>query len=264
MPPPDQLPDDHALTVAATVALSVEAADRARPPGLASRLLRLAAVLDPEDIPIAMFTSGAVCAGVGASADAVRSALLGLHRRSLVSTRAGVGTVRVHALVQRAVRDASDPTELRRVTRAAAMGLLESWPDPGPDRWLSGMSGASAIALYRTAGDDLLTAETGGLPLRAAASLGESGQAQAAMAEHDRLWPDYTRVLGPNDELTLACRNNLARWTGVAGDPARAAALSADLVADCQRVFGLDHPRTLTARSNLAYWRGAAGHPARP
>jgi len=70
--------------------------------------------------------------------------------------------------------------------------------------------------------------------------------------------PDLVRVLGADHPATLTARNNLARWTGEAGEPARARDLVAALVPDLVRVLGADHPHTLTARNNLKYWTDAA------
>ena len=66
-------------------------------------------------------------------------------------------------------------------------------------------------------------------------------------------------MLGPDHPRTLTTRHNLATWRGQAGDPAGAAAATAELLDDRLRVLGPDHPDTLTTRHNLAYWQGKAG-----
>ncbi|MFB9179942.1 NB-ARC domain-containing protein [Dactylosporangium sucinum] len=56
---PQALPDDHPTAVAAVWALSVDLADRYSR-GLATPVLVVAALLDPNGIPISVFTTGAV------------------------------------------------------------------------------------------------------------------------------------------------------------------------------------------------------------
>lgn len=57
LPEPGALPDDQAVTVAATWSLSIERANQIRPAGLAHPMLQLAAMLDPNGIPAAVLTS---------------------------------------------------------------------------------------------------------------------------------------------------------------------------------------------------------------
>ena len=59
------------------------------------------------------------------------------------------------------------------------------------------------------------------------------------------------RVLGPEDPDTLNTRINLARWTGEAGDAARARDQFAALLPVLERVSGPEHPDTLAARGYL-------------
>ena len=68
--------------------------------------------------------------------------------------------------------------------------------------------------------------------------------------------PIRERVLGPEHPDTLATRDNLARWTGEAGDAAGARDQFAALLPVRERVQGPEHPDTLTTRANLAYWSG--------
>ena len=72
-------------------------------------------------------------------------------------------------------------------------------------------------------------------------------------------------ALGPFDSadpLGHAIREEVAYWTGEAGDPATARDLLTDLLPDQTRVLGPDHPDTLTTRHNQASWTGQAGDPA--
>jgi tetratricopeptide repeat protein len=67
---------------------------------------------------------------------------------------------------------------------------------------------------------------------------------------------------GASHADTLAARDNLADWTGEAGDPAAARDLYVALLPDLQRVLGTEHPNALAARASLADWTGEAGDPA--
>jgi hypothetical protein len=62
------------------------------------------------------------------------------------------------------------------------------------------------------------------------------------------------RVLGAEHPDTLTTRNNLAGWTGEAGDAAGARDQFAALLSIRERVLGPDHPDTLATRTNLAGW----------
>jgi len=53
------------------------------------------------------------------------------------------------------------------------------------------------------------------------------------------------RVLGPEHPATLGGRNDLARWTEEAGDPAAARDHYAELLPVDERVLGPEHPATL-------------------
>ena len=57
----------------------------------------------------------------------------------------------------------------------------------------------------------------------------------------------------------MDARDELARWTGEAGDAAGARDQFAALLPAYERVLGSEHPHTLSARHNLAYYTGAAG-----
>ena len=63
---------------------------------------------------------------------------------------------------------------------------------------------------------------------------------------------------GPRAPDTLTARGNLARFTGEAGDAARARDQFAALLPIRERVLGAEHPDTLATRSNLAHWTSEA------
>lgn len=124
------LPDDHRSPGATTWALSVDAANRLSPAGLARPLMELAAVLDPNGIPETIFTARATLTylarivGPDVDADVARSDLACLDRFSLITStqKTPQQAVRAHALVQRAVRETLTSAELASTTQAAAGG----------------------------------------------------------------------------------------------------------------------------------------------
>ena len=65
----------------------------------------------------------------------------------------------------------------------------------------------------------------------------------------------------PSTPTRSTARDNLARWTGEAGDAAGARDQFAALVPVRERVSGAEHPDTLTARASLAHWTRLAQNP---
>ncbi|MFI6825413.1 tetratricopeptide repeat protein [Micromonospora sp. NPDC050187] len=271
LPEPEALPDEHRATVAATWWLSIVAADRLQPRGLARPLLDLAALLDPNGIPVHLFTSPAVTDHLGSldrgddaapiDQDAVADALRNLHRLSLV-THSG-GHLRVHALVQRATRDRLAPEQLDTAARIAADALLQIWPVPERDSSTSHQSlYANTAALYGHRRRALLVPQVHAVLSRAGRSLGDTGHPADAVAFFTGLHTDCLRVLGPDHPHTLTTLHDVAQWRGEAGDPAGAVETFRQVLADRSRVLGPDHPDTLMARNNLAYSQGRAGDPA--
>ncbi|MEV0882114.1 FxSxx-COOH system tetratricopeptide repeat protein [Micromonospora echinofusca] len=267
-PPDDALPDDYGATVAATWSLSVDAADNHPPRGLARPVLGIAALLDPNGIPHALFTTDAVIQyltflwGRDVNPQAVTDALRNLHRLSLISHDPSSGTARVHALVQRATRDELTSARLAAAARATADGLLDIWPYIDRDPEFAQRLRANTTALRSNSGDGLLYGEAHPLLFRSIDSLSEAGQVAAVAAAAKQLLAECTRVLGPDHPDTLTTRDMLGRVRGEAGDPAAAAAAYERLLADYVRVLGPDHLHTLATRNNLARWQGEAGDPA--
>ena len=265
---PIALPDDHQAAVVASWELSIALADRQSPHGTARPVLEIAALLDPNGIPADVFATPSVTAycaeRVGRQIDGedTRDALRALHRLNLVTTDSRV--VRVHALVQRVVREAAKPDHDHTLALAVANALLEAWPDVEGDMTYVQLLRANAFALHSQAGRNLLT-QSDGIPpvlLRAGESLGESGQVAAAASFFQELCVTSQSELGADHPSALTTRGNLASWRGRAGDPAGAAISYDQLLADTLRVLGSDHPNTLLTRRNLASWRGEAGDAA--
>lgn len=231
VPEPPALPDEHRATIAVTWSLSVELVDTFTPVGLAKPVLELAALVDPNAVPIAAFTVPAALTYLGrrrgheCDGDDVTDALHGLHRLNLVNLDAAAGTVGVHALVQRAVREAT-PGELRSGPAVTAADVLDAvWQAAEHDAALGQLLRASTAALHDNAGPLLWDRDAGVHPvLRTAGnSLGEVGLVADAVRYFRQLHAEARQHLGPQHPDILYTTGDLIRWRGTAGDVAGAA-----------------------------------------
>ncbi|MEU6192771.1 tetratricopeptide repeat protein [Streptomyces sp. NPDC047061] len=257
---PDALPDEQTHTAAAAWTVSIERANSLMPAGLARPLLQLTAFLDPNGIPDTVLTSRPALAhlttatGRGQVTPAeVRRALRALYRLSLIDHTPTTPhqAVRVHQLIQRAVRDTLTPDQHDQIARTAADALLVAWPGIENDTALAQALRANSAALTAHAENTLLLPVAHDVLFRVGGSLGEAGQVTAARDYFHHLTRTTISRLGPDHPDTLSTRNSLGHWRGVAGDPEGAAAAYADLLEDRLRVLGPDHPDTLATRHNL-------------
>ncbi|MEV4693540.1 FxSxx-COOH system tetratricopeptide repeat protein [Micromonospora echinospora] len=271
---PPVLPDDQPTAVANTYTLSVDLAD-ATTGGLARILLQIAALLDPNGIPLDLFATEAVTdyceqrLGQPVNADDTHDAIRALHRLSLTSTtpdaRApGSAALRVHALVQRATREATPDEHRRTLAVTAADALVELWPRTERDAVHAQHLRTNTIHLHTTTGALLWNQEDGGHPVlsKTGESLGNIGLVTIAVNYISDLRAAAERHLGPYHADSLAVRGELARWLGEAGDPVGAVVMLEHLLIDRLRVLGSEHPDTLATRSSLARWCGESGDAA--
>ncbi|WP_256727118.1 tetratricopeptide repeat protein [Streptomyces acidiscabies] len=267
---PDTLPDGQTHTTAAAWEISLDRADTLRPAGLARPLLQLAAFLDPNGIPDTVLTSPPALDLLTTATDRdpgrvtaaeARLALRALYRLSLIDHAPATPhqAVRVHQLIQRAVRDTLTPDQHDRIACTAADALLTVWPPIEADTTLAQEAlRANTTALTTHAESALLSPQLHGVLFRAGRSLGEAGQVTAARDYFHHLTRTTTSRHGLDHPDTLITRGNLAHWRGEAGDAAGAVTAFAELLEDRLRVLGPDHPHTLNTRGNLAHWRGRA------
>lgn len=271
LPEPSALPDDQAVTVAATWSLSVEHADRLRPAGLARPMLQLAAMLDPNGIPTDVLTSRPALTHlthhrtpgtqrpIPATTEDAAGALHALHRLSLV-TYTPDQPVQVHGLVQRSVREQLPPELLTRTVRAAADALLQAWPRSDRD-FATGQRFRANAETLRSHDEHLLWSDRDvhEVLLRLGQSLAHAGFYQASMDHYRQLAATSARKYGPGYPRTLTCRSNSLRLLAAVKDPAEAVAAYAELAADCARLAGPDDYATLDARGELAGARAIGG-----
>ncbi|MFC0430660.1 tetratricopeptide repeat protein [Kutzneria buriramensis] len=269
LPDADGLPDEHQATVTATWSLSIEQADRLQPFGLAGPLLAVASLMDPNGIPVEVFTTRAVLELLGAmvsrpiTEDDARDGLACLQRLSLltVGKSSSPRAVRTHALVQRATRESQPADQLSVLVLAVADALVQVWPDVERDAVLGQVLRANVDVLYDVGGEHLWEPGVHEVLWRAGRSLGDSGWIVQADEYFDRLHGAAVERLGPDHPDTLSIRSNVAYWRGEAGDPVATLAAFEALLADELRVLGPDHRETLATRGNIARWLGELGDP---
>ncbi|MFB7476043.1 tetratricopeptide repeat protein [Kitasatospora sp. NPDC056184] len=169
------------------------------------------------------------------------------------------GAVRVHRLVQHAVRDSAPGRERRaRLVRAAADAIEQAWPaEDHHDRNLAAVLRTNTATLAAHAGDHLWHPDGHPVLFRAGDSLLHAGLHTTATSHWQHLTAAAERALGPHHPHSLTARNNLATSYQQAGRTQKAIDLLRQVLADRERVLGLHHPHTLSTRGNLAhaYWQ---------
>ncbi|MEU8773402.1 tetratricopeptide repeat protein [Streptomyces sp. NPDC048606] len=284
---PNSLPDGYPLPFSAAWSLSVERADALRPSGVAGPVMQVLSLLDGTGVPGELLVTPALSAlsphpSDATARDEVHDAVHNLRHLSLLSVdttatssrppehatgEPGPGgalagkAIRVHTLTQRATRDLLAAPERRSAVSTAAQALVEGWQAPGVPARLDRALRANAFALAGHARDELLTPVPHPVLYRMGHSLGDSGQASAALRHFRRLREVVDARFAPDDEISLDTRGHLAWWQAKAGDPAGAARAYAALYADQAPLYPSDHPGLLQTRQSAAVWRGAAGDP---
>lgn len=261
----------HARAVASTWQVSIDAANESRPRGIARPVLELASQLDANGIPTQVFTTAPaqqwISGRIGGSAEQslrptdCNDALQVLSRYNLVVNEKAASLARVHALVQRAVRE-SLQTDERTVALTAADALLSAWPEIEKDSGQGDLLRTNVFALYDHCPDALWDAD-GNHPVlnRANRSLGDGALIEHAISHARDMCAESERRLGRRHRCTFRWRRSLAGWQGDAGSGKEAAETLERVVADAEDLLGPDDPVALDSRSSLAYQRGQAGDP---
>jgi tetratricopeptide (TPR) repeat protein len=267
IPEAGQEPDDYRTPAAAALLLSLAAADRLRPAGLARPVLDLLALLDPNGIPADLVATPAAIdfltnrrSTSEVDPQQAQDALACLSRFNLVDLVPdghGGRQVRIHALTQRAARDATAPYAASVI--AAATALTQLWSDLDNDSVRGPGLRDNASALAAVSGELLWHPRMHALPFYVGRSLERSGLTGETIRYYERLAAKATAALGPDNPGTLAARDRLAGAYATAGRTGEAIELSESVLADRERVLGPQHLHTLTSRGNLAYAYQVAG-----
>ncbi|MEU7524162.1 NB-ARC domain-containing protein [Saccharothrix sp. NPDC042600] len=259
LPEPHAVPDQYRRTLAATWSLSIEHADRLHPAGAAAAALDVLALLDSNGIPLGLLATPAASGRLSGTVytevdhDDIQDAISNLARLSLLShTRSATHSeIRVHALVQRTVRDRL-AGRVHRLARVVGDALVQFWPDVERDTTLSHVLRANAAALRASVPEALWTPRMHPVLVRAGTSLGSCGQTAAAHQYYESLLVAARRQLPEEHEDIFVLRHEIAHWLGERGEPDAAATAFRDLLEDRLRVLGRDHLGTLTTRRILA------------
>ncbi|MET8147162.1 tetratricopeptide repeat protein [Actinoplanes sp. NPDC049668] len=267
---PDVLPDEHRASVAATWTISINTADRLPPKGAARQLLQLAAMLDPNSIPLTVFSTDSAtgyCAryrGVPCDADDALDGIRLLQRFNLATVDDAAGIVRVHALVQRAVREDMDSARRCMAANSAADALLQVPIVAQHERTFAQLLWSNTAVLRTVAGTCLVDPVTGVHPIlvRAAHLIGNTGQETTALDYVRQLHPTVAASLGDTHPDVLVIRKWIAYWTGHAGHWADARDAYKELLPDVVEVLGASNPEAFDVRLSIAWWQSMAGDAA--
>jgi tetratricopeptide (TPR) repeat protein len=266
----DQMIDPEAGEPAAgavTWTFSAEQADRLSPDGSAQAVLALAAVLDGNGIPGAIFTTSVVRSYVAgdsgeapAEPDRIRVALLVLQRVGLVSIDSddNFPTIRMSSVVQAAIQQAMPERMFERAASAAASALLEAWPAEEPPAWLGENLRSCAISLHRAYGDRLWEGSCHPLLLATGRSMDAARLAGPAVAYWRDLAGVSDRILGSDHPDTLLVGEQLASAYLAAGQASEAVPWLQWILARQNHGLGADHPSTIAARRDLGHALTAA------
>jgi tetratricopeptide (TPR) repeat protein len=258
----EQLPEPASRpppAASVTWAISAEQADRLSPGGAAGAVLALAALLDGQQIPGAVFTTPAACeylAGDGAvgpvDREHAREVLRSAERAGMLSAGlAGpAAMIRMSAVVQAAIRAAMPAGMLDRAAAAAADALLQAWPGNEQPASLAAALRSCAASLQQSAGD-LKSPDGWQLLLRAGQSLNSARLTGPAVAYGRELAAASGRILGRGHPDTLAAGQQLAAAFLAAGLAAEAVSQFRWVLAERVRVLGPDHPSAIAARRDL-------------
>ena len=214
--------------------------------------------------------SGAVASGAVAgrtvadravAENQVRAAVHNLARLGLVTIdpSSAARTVRVHALVQAAVRKYLSAAELDQAARADADALLQAWEAGDDEPLLAQALRDCAARLYDAAGDLLWTPEGHPLLFRAGASLDNVRLTAPAIAYWQVMADTSGRILGTGNAQTFRSRGSLANAYQNAGQVAEAIPLHERTLAEREWLLGAYHPDSLSSRGDLASSYRAAG-----
>ncbi len=253
------VPATYHASLAASLHLSFDqlAADDAA----ALALLRLAAQLAPEPIPLTLFTAWADRLPPplkAAASDPVAFAeVTGLLRRRALA-RVGPDSLEVHRLVQAVLRDGaisiSGEGDMTMVARRLLRDAVPADPWNNPASW---PVWRQLLPHVLTVTDPARGADPdhNDLPWlldRAAIYLVTRGEPQPARALFERVYQLNRDALGDDHPDTLNSVSNLANDLRELGEHQRARQLDEETLTRCRRVLGDGHPRTLNSASNLA------------
>ncbi len=254
---------------AVTWTFSAEYAEHLSPDVSIRSLLTLAALLDGQGIPGAVFTAPAagqylMSDGVAQDPQRTWNAILGLKQAGLMTVDPP-GTppaVRISPVIQAAIRAAVPEFLYQRAAQAAADALLEVWPRDEPRSRLAADLRACAVSLRQYAGDVLWTdGRCHPLLVLTGQSMDSARLADPAADYWRDLAADSERILGPGSLETLMVHGYLGEALLAAGQAAEAASCLQRVLDGRAGVLGPDHPSAIAAKVSLGRALVAADQP---
>lgn len=255
--------DEYGVTLAATWSISIEHANEQPPPGVAARVMKLLSLLDPNGIPVTILDTEAIRAylEVG-SRQEIEAGVRALRSLSLIDCGEGSDTIRVHVLVQRAVRETAqtEPDQAARLLADSLDSLLQKQQD---DRDLMQVLRSNAQKLSEQSMEALLSPQRlHHVLIQLGDSYGQAGLVHEAERYFAALREQASQTLGPDARETLKIRERGAYWLGFIGNVEAAHQEFEVLAADWARIFRPEDPDTFLARHNVARFRGRNGDPS--
>ncbi len=254
---------------AVTWTFSAEYAEHLSPGVSIRSLVTLAAVLDGQGIPGAVFTTmaaGQFAMSEVAQPDSQRTwnAILSLQRAGLMTVDPP-GTppaVRISPVIQAAIRAAVPEDLYDRAVRAAADALLEIWPRDEPRSRLAADLRSCAVSLRAAAGD-LLWVDGRPHPLLVLTgqSMDSARLTGPAVSYWRELAADSDRILGSGSLETLAVSGYLGEALMAAGEAAEAVSWFRRVLDGRSSTLGPDHPAAIAAKVSLGRALVATGQP---
>jgi tetratricopeptide (TPR) repeat protein len=259
---PDTPIDDYEGTLAAIWLISIDRVDQRFPSGIGRRLMELLSLLDPNGIPLEILDAPVIHDYLGSrSADEIRTVLETLQLFSLIEfAETGSDLIRVHMLVQRAVRETTG-ANLDAAARALADSMASQWPAQQHSADLARLLRSNALALYTADPGPLQDPGLHPLLVLLGNSYGMAGLVDQAHDYFTGLLQQTSAALGADSRDTLHARQREAYWLGFRGKTDQALPVFEALAADQARVLGPDDRDTLISRHNIARFRGRSGDP---
>ncbi len=238
-------------------------------PGTAHSLLVLAALLDGNGIPGAVFATSAArdylayfAQGGGVIAgQTVPDGLAALEQSGLLTgdLAAAAPALQMSWLVQATVRAAMPARMVKGAAAAAADAVLEAWPADESPEWLARSLRSCTESLRQTAGDLLWEGSCHALLLRAGRSLDAARLTGPAVSYWEELAATSQQLLGSEHPATFEINERLARAYLAAGRPGEAISLIQWVRDERARRLGQEHPSTVEATRDLGLALVSAG-----
>lgn len=254
------LPDGYDRTIAATWTLSIEQANNLHPKKVATPLMRVAALFDPNGAPQSFFSTEAVVDYIAKEAAApdpsllVHDGLRTLARLSLADLDPTADVMLVHALVQRAVLEQTDASVLAETVTVAADAAVTVWRGASHDDTRRSLLWSNIESLISKGTELLVRNFCHPLLFQYVQGLGDYGLYGKAASLAGALAETASGQLGGEHADTLQLRLAAMYWTGMTGAHEQAEAMASALLRDAVSALGNGHELTLLCKLYAIRW----------